>query len=77
MSQTCVDAIVPGELDSNNRLILDVYARQSHRYAVYQTDDRVVIAYSEDPLVQKIQRRRLAGLAVQRSEIDGMRRALA
>ncbi|PLK23544.1 hypothetical protein C0V72_09105 [Porphyrobacter sp. TH134] len=72
MSEFCVADIVVGKHDSNNREVLDVYARQFDRYAVYQTDRRVVIAYSDDPLVQKIQRRRLAGLALQRAEIDGL-----
>lgn len=72
MSQFGIDAIVLGERDSNNRSVLDIYARQADRYAVYQTEQRVVIAYSDDPLVQKIQRRRLATLAMLRSEIDGM-----
>lgn len=72
MSQFSVDAIVIGNSDSNNREVLDVYARQSGRYAVYQTDRRVVIAYADDPLVQKIQRKRLAPLALLRNEIDGM-----
>ncbi len=72
MSQFSVEDVVQGQRDSNNREVLDVYARQADRYAVYQTERRVVIAYSDDPLVQKIQRKRLAALAVQRSEIDGM-----
>jgi hypothetical protein len=63
---------MPDGLDLNGRHIVDIYTRQSDRYAVYQTDDRVVVAYADDPMVQRIQRKRLTALAVLRSEIDGM-----
>ena len=67
-----VSAIAIGAHDSNNREIVDVYARETGRYAIYQTAQRVIIAYADDPLVQQIQRRRLARLAVLRAEIDAM-----
>lgn len=71
MSQLSVNDMMPGGRDLNGRHIVDIYSRQSDRYVVYQTDDRVVVAYADDPLVQRIQRKRLAVLAVLRSQIDG------
>ena len=67
-----VFGIVRGAHDLNNREITDVYAREDGRYAVYQTAQRVGIAFADDPTIQKIQRRRLAPLAAVRSEINGM-----
>lgn len=72
MPTSSVNDIVRGDHDANHFQIIDVYASQTDRYAVYQTEKRVIIAYSDDPLVQKIQRKRLASLAAQRSEIDGL-----
>jgi hypothetical protein len=63
--------ILIGNKDHNKRAILDVYANQDGRYAVYQTSKRVVVLFAEDPLVQRAQRKRLATLATLRSEIDG------
>ena len=65
------DAIVIGGKDRNHRKILDVYARRDGRYAVYRTQSRVIVLYADDPLVQGLQRKRLAPLAPMRSEIDG------
>lgn len=70
-AQSEFDRIVIGGEDRDKRPIVDVYARQPGRYAVYQTPDRVVVLFSEDPLVQRLQRKRLAGLATVRSEING------
>lgn len=67
-----VSAIVRGAHDPNNREIIDVYAREDGRYAVYQTTQRVSIAFADDPLIQQIQRKRLSQLAVVRAEVDGM-----
>ena len=67
-----IDRIVVGRTDDDMREVVDVYGRQSGRYAVYQTDDRVVIVYAEDPLVQAIQRKRLAKLATRRGELNGL-----
>lgn len=72
MTESEVNAICIGGLDGNNLKVIDVYARQRNRYAVYQTAQRVVVAYADDPLVQNIQRKRLAVLAMLRSEIDGL-----
>lgn len=66
-----IDATVIGASDRHNRQILDVYGQQSGRYAVYQTADRVVILYADDPLVQRIQRKRMVRLASLRNELDG------
>ena len=65
------DKIVIGECDAQKREVLDVYVRQTGRYAVYQTATRVVVQYADDPLVQRIQRKRMARLATLRSELDG------
>lgn len=69
--QSEFDAIVIGGKDRNHREILDVYARRDGRYAVYRTASRVIVLYAEDPLIQGLQRKRLAPLAPMRSEIDG------
>lgn len=71
MSESEFDTIVIGGTDRYKRPITDVYARQMGRYAVYQTPDRVVVLYADDPLVERLQRKRLAGLALLRSEING------
>lgn len=63
--------ILIGNTDANRREILDVYANQDGRYAVYQTAQRVVVLFAEDPQVQRAQRKRLALLATQRSAING------
>jgi hypothetical protein len=60
-----------GSQDKNHRDIVDVYANEAGRYAVYQTPKRVIILYAEDPLVQRAQRQRIAKLAALRSQIDG------
>jgi hypothetical protein len=65
------DRIVIGGTDSANRTIVDVYANQAGRYAVYQTADRVVVLYADDPQLQRIQRRNLAPLAKTRAEVNG------
>ncbi len=65
------DRIRIGGIDSNERKVTDVYANQAGRYAVYQTPQRVVILFAEDPLVQRSQRKRLAPLASLRSTING------
>jgi hypothetical protein len=76
MSQNGVNAfgfenVVIGRDDVNGREIVDVYRRQSGRYAIYQTEARVIVMYADDPLVQRIQRKRLTKVATLRSEIDG------
>lgn len=65
------ERICIGGTDSNQREVTDVYANQVGRYAVYQTPQRVVILFAEDPLVQRSQRKRLAPLASLRSTING------
>lgn len=70
-SQSEFDAIVIGGKDRNHRKILDVYARRDGRYAVYRTPSRVVVLYADDPLIEGLQRKRLAPLAPMRSAIDG------
>lgn len=65
------DAIRIDGHDDNHRHIVDVYANESGRYAVYQTRDRVIALLSQDPLVQRAQRARLATIAALRSQIDG------
>jgi hypothetical protein len=64
--------IVIGQTDRNGREVIDIYELQSGRFAVYQTPGRVAVLLAEDPLLQRIQRRRLAELEPLRSQIDGM-----
>lgn len=71
ITQSSFDAIRIGGQDKNGRTIEDVYACETDRYAVYQTSDRVIVLYGEDPLVQRAQRNRLVKLAQIRSRIDG------
>lgn len=67
-----IETIVRGGTDPLQRPIVDVIARERDRYAVYLTDERVAILFADDPLVQRIQRKRLAPLAPIRAAIDGM-----
>jgi len=60
-----------GNPDREGRTTLEIYAQQTGRYAVYRTAERVQVRLADDPLVQTVQRRRLAPLACLRSEIDG------
>lgn len=71
MPGSLFDAIRKDGIDSQGRKILEIYANQVGRYAVYRSDERVVVCYAEDPLVEREQRRRLSTLAVRRSRIDG------
>ncbi|MBB4860629.1 hypothetical protein HNO88_003973 [Novosphingobium chloroacetimidivorans] len=66
-----VEQIRIGGEDADGREVIDVYGRQSGRYAIYQTTRRVVVRYADDPLLQRLQRKRLAGLAPVRNAIDG------
>ncbi|VWX54613.1 hypothetical protein [Novosphingobium sp. 9U] len=66
-----VELIRIGGADADGREVIDVYGRQSGRYAIYQTTGRVVVRYADDPLLQRLQRKRLAGLAPVRNAIDG------
>ncbi|MFW2830101.1 hypothetical protein [Sphingomonas sp. ID0503] len=67
-----IATIVKGGTDPLGRSVVDVLAREQDRYAVYLTEERVVILYADDPMVQRIQRKRLATLAPTRAAIDAM-----
>lgn len=65
------DRIVAGGIDGEGREIGRIYAKQRGRYAVYSTIERVHVLFATEDALQRLQRRRLAGLACLRSEIDG------
>lgn len=58
--------------DSAERVVTYIYARSDPKYAVYQTEDRVTIQYSDAPDIESTQRSRLSSLALVRAEINGL-----
>jgi hypothetical protein len=67
-----VSEIVKGQLDDAGEEVINVYAKNSPNYAVYQTEDRVRIHYADDPTKAKEQRTSIAQLNPIRSEINGL-----
>lgn len=61
-----------GELDSAGQSVLHVYARKPPEYAVYQTQQRAVVHFADDPAVSDEQRKALAQLAPLRGETNGL-----
>jgi hypothetical protein len=61
-----------GRNDASGAQIITVYARRPPDYAVYRTAERVVIHYSDDAALEKIQRTAMAQLNPVRGEINGL-----
>src|SRR3954464_4804671 len=61
-----------GEEDSAGVRVTHVYAKVDTAYAVYRTDERVVVQSSDDPALGGDQRKLLAPLGPVRGEIDGL-----
>jgi len=67
-----VAAIKQGEIDSAGVRITTVYAKRPPDYAVYGTDERVMVHYADDGAVEKTQRTSMAPLNPARGEINGL-----
>ena len=67
-----VAEIVKGKVDDTGETVTNVYAKNSPNYAVYQTEDRVRIHYSDDAAIEKEQRTGISQLNPIRSEITGL-----
>ena len=72
MDGTTVAEIVSGRKDSAGKEILCVYAKVSQVYAVYRTEERVVVQYADDPALGADQRKALAPLNPLRGQINGL-----
>ena len=67
-----VDDIMQGGQDPAGATILAVYAKRPPYYAVYQTDLRVQVHFSDDPAVEEQQRTALAKLSPLREDINSL-----
>lgn len=61
-----------GEADSAGQAVLHLYARKPPEYAVYQTQQRAVVHFADDPTISDEQRKALAQLAPLRGETNGL-----
>src|SRR5690242_12465717 len=58
--------------DSADARIIDVYKRNPPYYAIYRTEQRVVVCYADDPAVARTQTALVAPLNPVRGEINGL-----
>lgn len=72
MAGSTVASIEQDQRDSTGALIRAVYAKIVPVYAIYRTDERVVIQFSDDAELGSEQRKAVAEISVTRSRIDGM-----
>src|SRR5262249_43312694 len=72
MSEFTIADIVRGRSDSTGTMILDVYTKVESVYAVYQTEQRVVIQFADDQALGADQRKSLADLYITRGTINWM-----
>jgi hypothetical protein len=74
-----VAAIMLGAMDSGGLRVIEMYAKRVPFYAVYRTDQRVVVQYADDAPTQDQQRHALAKIGQLRIEvanlIEGWRRS--
>jgi hypothetical protein len=67
-----VSDVMVDRADAAGRLIIAVYARKPPDYAVYRTDEKVVVQYADDLARADEQRKALAPLSPGRGEINGL-----
>jgi len=72
MSGTIVAEIIKGQTDFTGAEILTVYSKVSNTYAVYGTDERVMVQFADDEKLGSEQRLALAPLNPVRGEINGL-----
>lgn len=58
--------------DAAHQMVKNIYAKNPPKYAVYQTAERVMVHFADDPEVSSEQRRVLAQLAPLRGETNGL-----
>lgn len=61
-----------GGVDSSENVIRRFHVRRPPDYAVYYSDERVVVTFADDPALADKQRRDLAQVAQVRGEINGL-----
>lgn len=71
MSGSTVAEIVQGQNDSTGAEIKTVYGKVSNTYAVYATEERVMVQFADDETLGSEQRLALAPLNPLRGEING------
>lgn len=71
MSGSTVSEIVQGQNDSTGAEIKTVYSKVGNTYAVYGTDERVMVQFADDETLGSEQRLALAPLNPLRGEING------
>lgn len=64
--------LVAEERDSAGQFVSHLYARKAPEYAVYQTAERAMVHFADDPGVADEQRKALAQLAPLRGETNGL-----
>ena len=67
-----VAGIAKGGLDQTGNKIVTIYYRNPPHYAIFQSADRVVVHYHDDPDEQAIQRRQLSPVNPLRGQINGL-----
>lgn len=72
MANLLVEQLMQGAKDASGVDVLAVYAKNKPVYAVYRTNSRVTIHFSDDPDQAEKQRATLAPLGPLRSEIAGL-----
>jgi hypothetical protein len=72
MSNFSVADVCTGQPDSTGAPIRDVYTKVEGVYAVYQTDERVMIHFADDEALGADQRKSLADLYITRGTINWM-----
>lgn len=71
MMFTIRDIMLNGE-DSAGAKIIGVYAKIDRVYAIYRTEERVLVQFADDPVLGGDQRKLLAPLGPLRGEINGL-----
>lgn len=72
MGGNLVSDIVKGEIDMAGSIIETVFCKVSEIYAIYATQERVVVHFADEPMLGSEQRLALAPLAAVRGEINGL-----
>ncbi len=67
-----MDEIAIGTTDAAGAKVVEVYARNPPLYAVYRTDQRVMVQFADKPALATDQRSKLIALNPVRSEINGL-----
>ena len=58
--------------DAADQPVKDIYAKNPPKYAVYQTAERVMVHFADDPQISSEQRKALAQLAAVRGQTNGL-----